>query len=59
MATSEEYEKWAKENIEYGADFVNTRDCAALYHILGAVLTATTSVTMKLDKIIELLESGK
>ena len=39
MATSEEYEKWAKENIEYGAGFLDRNDEAALYHILSAVLT--------------------
>ena len=59
MATSEEYEKWAKENIEYSAGFLDRNDEAALYHILSAVLTATTSITMKMDMIIELLERNK
>lgn len=59
MATSEEYEKWAKENIEYGAGFLDRNDEAALYHILSALLSVTTSITMKMDMIIELLERDK
>ena len=59
MASSEEYEEWAKKNIEYGVGLLGRNDEAAMYHILSALLSATTSITIKMDMIIELLERDK